>query len=46
MLFQSLPLDEKIIEDQKRHILEELRRNVPDDNLRMFLTIEIESKGL
>ncbi|KAL7071021.1 hypothetical protein ACQ4LE_009828 [Meloidogyne hapla] len=43
---KSLPLDEKVVEEQKRHIRDELERNVPDDNLRMFLTIEIESKGL
>uniref|UniRef100_A0A915LGB9 Oxidoreductase-like domain-containing protein n=1 Tax=Meloidogyne javanica TaxID=6303 RepID=A0A915LGB9_MELJA len=43
---KSLPLDEKIIEEQKRHIREELEKNVEDENLRMFLTIEIESKGL
>ncbi|KAF7637128.1 Oxidoreductase-like domain-containing protein [Meloidogyne graminicola] len=43
---KSLPLDEKIIEEQKRHIREELKNNVEDDNLRMFLTMEIEAKGL
>uniref|UniRef100_A0A915NG31 Oxidoreductase-like domain-containing protein n=1 Tax=Meloidogyne floridensis TaxID=298350 RepID=A0A915NG31_9BILA len=43
---KSLPLDEKVIEEQKRHIRDELEKNVEDENLRMFLTIEIESKGL
>uniref|UniRef100_A0A915LGA5 Oxidoreductase-like domain-containing protein n=1 Tax=Meloidogyne javanica TaxID=6303 RepID=A0A915LGA5_MELJA len=43
---KSLPLDEKVIEEQKRHIREELEKNVEDENLRMFLTIEIKSKGL
>jgi hypothetical protein len=41
-----LPLHNGIVEKQKKMVRDALRKNVTDENLRMYLQMELETKGL